>query len=171
MDSLKYFLILNKVSSHSVNAFVFVDMETKDSLCVRLKQRAVIEFLVGEGCTPTQIYSRLRDFYGDKTIDISNVRRWVACAKKVNRGLLPILDKSRSGRPKTAVNDANIQRIDELIRTNRRITQDEISAYLNISHERVNHIINKELKYRKICARWVPRMLTDEMKKKQSRIE
>jgi len=34
---------------------------------------------------------------------------------------------------------------------------------LGISKERVQHILS-ELEYRKICARWVPRMLTEEMK-------
>lgn len=114
-----------------------VAMEKRDQLCIRLKQRAMIEFLAAEGCTPKQIYSRLRNVYGDTTIDVSNVRRWVAAAKNVNRGLLPILDKMRSRRPKTAVNDVNIGRVDELIRVNRWITQDEIAAYLDISHERV----------------------------------
>ncbi|XKL59951.1 hypothetical protein PGB90_000967 [Kerria lacca] len=59
-----------------------------------------------------------------------------------------------------------------MIRANQRIiTQDEIAACLNISHERVNHnIINKELKFHKICARWVPSMLTNEMKEKRVQI-
>ena len=115
-------------------------METTSTLPVWLKQRAVIEFLVAEGCTQKQIHSRLQIVYGNETIDVSNVCRWVASAKNVNRGLLPILDKSRSGCPKTAVTDANIQRVNELIRTNRRTTRDEIAAYLDISHERLNHI-------------------------------
>ena len=97
-------------------------MERKDELGVRLKQRAVIEFLVAEGCMPKRIHSHLQKVYGDETIDLSNVRRWVVAAKNVNRGLLQIIDKTRSGRPKTAVNTANIPRVDELIRTNRRIT-------------------------------------------------
>lgn len=130
-----------------------------------MKQRAVIEFLVGSGLTPKEIHSRSKGFYGDETIDISNVRRWAVAAKQASRGHLSVVDKPRSGRPKTATNDANIEKVDALIRTNRRITQDEIAACLDISHERVNHIIKNELKFRKICARWVPTMLTEEMKK------
>ena len=142
-------------------------METKSSMEVRLKQRAVIEFLVAEGCEPKEIHARLKNVYGDETIDISNVRRWVVNAKKVNSGSLKISDLSRSGRPKTAVTDGNVQKIDDLIHENRRITQHKIARIVGISKERVNHIISNELEYRKICARWVPRMLTDEMKKKR----
>ncbi|KAG5316476.1 GVQW3 protein, partial [Acromyrmex insinuator] len=138
---------------------------------VRLKQRAVIEFLVAEGCEPKEIHARLKNVYGDETIDISNVRRWVVNAKKVNSGSLKISDLSSrsdlSGRPKTAVTDGNVQKIDDLIHENRRITQHKIARIVGISKERVNHIISNELEYRKICARWVPRMLTDEMKKKR----
>lgn len=134
---------------------------------VRLKQRAVIEFLVAEGCEPKEIHARLKNVYGDETIDISNVRRWVVNAKKVNSGSLKISDLSRFGRPKTAVTDGNVQKIDDLIHENRRITQHKIARIVGISKERVNHIISNELKYRKIFARWVPRMLTDEMKKKR----
>ena len=134
---------------------------------VKLKQCAVIEFLVAEGCEPKEIHARLKNVYGDETIDISNVRRWVVNAKKVNSGSLKISDLSRSGRRKTAVTDGNVQKIDDLIHENRRITQHKIARIVGISKERVNHIISNELEYRKIYARWVPRMLTDEMKKKR----
>ena len=42
---------------------------------VRLKQRAVIEFLVAEGVTTVNIYKRLQTVYKDKTLDYSNVWR------------------------------------------------------------------------------------------------
>lgn len=44
--------------------------------------------------------------------------------------------------------------------------QKEIAAYLDILYKRVNHIINKELNFRKFYAQWVLQMLTEEMKKK-----
>jgi len=39
----------------------------------------------------------------------------------------------------------------------------DIAISLGISKERVGHIIGV-LRYREVCARWVPRMLSDEMK-------
>lgn len=62
------------------------------------------------------------------------------------------------------IDDAHKQKVDDLVQGNRRIKQSEIAVALGISKERVQHIL-RELEYRKICARWVPRMLTEEMKK------
>jgi len=54
-------------------------------------------------------------------------------------------------------------RFEEMIHRNHRIKQKEIAISLGISKERVGHIIGV-LGYRKVCARWVPRVLSDEMK-------
>ncbi|GFR61082.1 histone-lysine N-methyltransferase SETMAR [Elysia marginata] len=54
-----------------------------------------------------------------------------------------------------------------MILGNRRIKQKGIAKELKISKERVQHIITDILGYRKVSAtsaRWVPRMLTDEIK-------
>ena len=52
---------------------------------------------------------------------------------------------------------------EELIHGNRRIKQKEIAIALGISKERVGHIIGV-LGFQNVCARWVPHMLSDEMK-------
>lgn len=44
---------------------------------VSLEQRAVTEFLNTEDCKPIDIHVRLLVVYGDDTIGISDVRRWV----------------------------------------------------------------------------------------------
>ena len=63
----------------------------------------------------------------------------------------------------TATTELNMQKVDRLIQDDRRITQRDIASIIGISQERVGHIIAL-LGYRKICARWVSRMLTSEMK-------
>ena len=63
----------------------------------------------------------------------------------------------------TASNQLHQDHIEELIRGNRCIKQKEIAVALGISKERVGHIVGV-LGFRKVCARWVPRMLSDEMK-------
>ncbi|KAJ4426951.1 hypothetical protein ANN_26750 [Periplaneta americana] len=49
---------------------------------------------------------------------------------------------------------------DNLIWTDRRCTMDEVAQNLNISHGSVYSIIHDQLKYRKVCAKWVPKCLT-----------
>jgi transposase len=103
------------------------------------KQRAVIEFLMKEGCRLSNIHRRLQNVYRDDTTDRSNVHRWM----KFKERETGIEDKPRSGRPSTATTDTNCQRTDELICTERRVTLCELacitmlwrsgynSAYLN----------------------------------------
>ena len=72
-------------------------------------------------------------------------------------------DRTGSGRPVTASGQLHQDRIEELIRGNRRIKQKEIAVTLGVSKERVGHIIGV-LGFRKVRARWVPHMLSDEVK-------
>ena len=59
--------------------------------------------------------------------------------------------------------DQNQCIVDVMIQENRRIKQTDIAIKLGISQERVRHI-TEMLNYRKFCARWVPKQLTDLMK-------
>jgi transposase len=126
----------------------------------RLKQRAVIEFLIKEGCSAVEIHRRLKDVYGDAVIDVSNVRRWV---KKFRDGESEIADKPRSGRSSTSVTDNRRSRIDELIRENRRITIHKIADALQLFYGSVQAMI-ENLGYHKVCAKWVPRQLTPDLR-------
>jgi hypothetical protein len=67
---------------------------------VRMKQRCVIEFLHAEKIAPNDIHRRLLNVYGDQTVDVSTVRRWVA---RFSSGDSDVKDKPRSKRPRTAV--------------------------------------------------------------------
>ena len=40
---------------------------------VRIRQRSVIEFLTAEGEMHIRIYERLKNVYGDATVDVSTV--------------------------------------------------------------------------------------------------
>jgi transposase len=98
------------------------------------KQRAIIEFLTKEGCRLSDIQRRLQNVYGDDTIDRSNVHRWM---KKFKEGETSNEDKPHSGRPSTTTTDTNRQRVDELIRAERRVTLRELVAQLDCGHNAV----------------------------------
>ncbi|XP_033608726.1 protein GVQW3-like [Cryptotermes secundus] len=86
---------------------------------VRTKQICVIEFLTAEQISPIDIHRRLLKVYGDDTVNVSTLRRWLVC---FNIGESEVRDKPRPGRPCSAATPRNEQRIDQLIRTDRRIT-------------------------------------------------
>ena len=48
-----------------------------------VRQCSVIEFLTAEGEMPIRIHERLKNVYGDATVDVSTVRRWVVAVKKL----------------------------------------------------------------------------------------
>jgi len=60
-----------------------------------------------------------------------------------------------------------MQWIDELIQEDRRVSQQYLADSVGISRERAQHIIQL-LGYRKVCARWVPRQLTEPMKERRA---
>ena len=58
----------------------------------------MIEFLTAEGKMPIRIHGRLKNMYGDVTVDVSTVIRWVRRCKEAE-GLTRLADETRSGRP------------------------------------------------------------------------
>ena len=135
------------------------------SLDVRQKQRAVIEFLVSEGEPPKQIFERLVNVYGDASLAYSTVKKWVSRIKheEDDPSLSSLQDRPRSGRPSSAVNPGNNDKVEKLIRDDRRITIDDIAERVGVSHGSAVNIVN-ELGFAKVCARWVPRQLLDTSK-------
>ncbi|GFN85906.1 histone-lysine N-methyltransferase SETMAR-like protein [Plakobranchus ocellatus] len=59
---------------------------------------------------------------------------------------------------------AHREKVDCMIRANRRVKEKEIANAAGISNERVHHIVTTVLGYRKVSAHWVPRQLIVEMK-------
>jgi hypothetical protein len=76
---------------------------------VRLKQLVVIEFLVAEKESVTNIHRRLKNVYGDSAVDKSTVSRWDSRIAGSEKDQAELSDAPRSGRP-TAVTPALLQR-------------------------------------------------------------
>ncbi|GFO45365.1 histone-lysine N-methyltransferase SETMAR [Plakobranchus ocellatus] len=73
-------------------------------------------------------------------------------------------DEPKSGRSKRSTNEENTTRVDELIRCDRRMKIREIALKLGIPKITVHEIVHDTLRYRKVSARWVPKMLTEDHK-------
>ncbi|GFO05985.1 histone-lysine N-methyltransferase SETMAR-like protein [Plakobranchus ocellatus] len=130
-----------------------------------IKQRSVIEFLAAEGCSAENIHARMKTVYGKMCISDCAVRKWVRIFKGEHPRAETILrDRKRSGRPLSALVTAHREKVDCMIKANRRVKHKEIANAVGISKERVHHIVTTVLGYRKVSARWVPRQLTVEMK-------
>ena len=65
------------------------------------------------------------------------------------------------GRPATTTTKGNIEKIRNIPKTDVR----QLARMTNLSLARVHGILKKHLNVRKINARWIPHLLTDEQKK------
>ena len=66
-------------------------------------------------------------------------------------------DDPRSVRP-SVVNGDLVRAVEEKIRENRRFTITSLSLHFpKISRSRLHEIVSDKLKFRKLCARWVPK--------------
>jgi hypothetical protein len=93
---------------------------------VRSKQRAVIEFLLAENESITNIHTCLTNIYGD--MDKSTISRWTKQLASSEQRQGNVSHLPHSGRPSTAVTPATIQRADSHIRNDQRITTWELAA-------------------------------------------
>jgi transposase len=125
---------------------------------MRLKQRAVTEFLSAENVTPAEIHRHLQAVCGENIVNRTTVNRWGIKFRECEPGRANIVDQPRSGRPVSVTDDKHQKQIDELIKHDRRITQKQVRGRLGMSKERVGYIIGL-LGYTKVCSRWVPRVL------------
>ncbi|XP_005107888.1 uncharacterized protein LOC101854283 [Aplysia californica] len=70
------------------------------------------------------------------------------------------------------INDVQHQeRLDEIIQANRLIKVRDVNEMLEISVGSAQYIIHDVLGYRKVCARWVPYMLSPELKLNRSQLK
>ena len=95
----------------------------------------------------------------------ATVCKWVRC---FNDGWGLVENDPWVGRPVSILTQKNVATVKTLIEEDARYTVQEIEELSGIHSSSVLKILRERLGLRKICARWVPHLLTD--KQKQSRI-
>ncbi|KAG5309968.1 SETMR methyltransferase, partial [Pseudoatta argentina] len=123
--------------------------------------RSVIRYLVWKGKTPVEVYNEVKTAYGDKGMNRTSVFKW---CREFKNGRTSVHDDQRSGRPSILTDDI-VEKIENALRDDRRLTVDELSAmFPQISRSLLHETITETLGYRKLSARWVPKQLTDQHK-------
>ena len=131
------------------------------ALASREEQRSVIRFLAIQGEPAAKIHAKLVNVYGSHAISDSAVRKW---KREFAQGMESVQDLARAGRPRTMATATNAAKVEEMVMANRRMTVQEISEGLNISHGSVLTILHDHLNMTKVSSRWVPKKLTDDQK-------
>ena len=108
-----------------------------------------------------EIFNELCGIYGPQTISMRTVFRWVEAFKA---GKFCVENDTRPGRPKTSVTKTNIAAVKIVAEQSARLSVKDMASCTGISEGSVQTILKMRLDLRKVCARWVPHLLTEEQK-------
>ena len=126
-----------------------------------LEERYAIKFCFKIGKNATEMYEMLQTAFGASCMNRASVFEW---HKRFKEGRESVRDDERCGRSKEVRTPELIGQIKNFMDNDRRVSIETISAQLDVS---VGHtIIHEELKMRKICAKFVPRVLREDQKER-----
>ena len=123
--------------------------------------RSYIKCCIRLNIDSKQIFNELCGIYGPQTISMRTVFRWVKAFKS---GKISVEDDTRPGRLKTAVTKANIAAVNIVVEQNARLSVKDIASCTGISEGSMQTILKRHLDLRKVCARWISHLLTEEQK-------
>ena len=89
--------------------------------------------------------------------------------KRFKEGRMSVGEDPRSGRLSTSTNDAHVERVCAVIRGNHRLTVREVADEGGIRIGSCHQIFTEKLQMRRVSAKFVPRLLTNDQK--ENRVE
>jgi transposase len=108
-----------------------------------------------------ETHEKLKLIYGDAAVTLKKIYKWF---EGFRNGCDSVEDGERSGPPSTTKTRENVERVREMIRSNRRLTIREISEDLNISYGSVQNILTTQFNMMRVSAEFFPRVLTVKQK-------
>lgn len=124
--------------------------------------RVVIKFFYLKGLTSTAIHAEMCSVLGAAALSLQTVDKW---RKEFQRGKDSCEDAPRSGRPSDIVTLDLVTSVEKAVMDDRFVTQRCLAQLFGVSKGSIQTIIHEELQMRKVCTRWVPRLLTVEMRR------
>jgi hypothetical protein len=87
--------------------------------CTIEEQRAIVRFLWAEGIKSVEIHRWMLARYAARTMHQQKIYKWT---ERFKEGRTSVTDESQTGRPSTSCMNQHIQRVDALIREDRRLS-------------------------------------------------
>ena len=115
--------------------------------------------ILGIGCKT--IFGEICSIYGHNEMSFPTAFRWF---KKFQAGSVSTEDASHCRRPKTATSAKMVAKVKQIVTSDARYTTRQIASMVGISFGAAHAILKHNLKMRKICARWIPHLSTNEQK-------
>ena len=111
-----------------------------------------------------KIHDDLQAVYGTNCVPYSTMYKWIQAFRSEQSS-----SKSGTspGRPFLARNEQNIALVERLVAEDPHSTIRELSEACDLSTGTIHSILHEDLHMRKLAARWVPHLLSEEQKKRR----
>jgi hypothetical protein len=103
----------------------------------------------------------LCEVYGADTLSRERVFEW---HRRFLGGREDVEDDEQPGRPVTMKTDENVDKVRTLVRNDRRLSIRMIAGEFNVDKETVRQIKTENLEMKKVCAKTVPKNLSEDQK-------
>ncbi|GFT06398.1 protein GVQW3 [Trichonephila clavipes] len=101
----------------------------------------------------------IKTAFGDEVMSRARVFEWFRPFKEGRRS---VNSDPHSGRPSISHNEDKIAQVKALVRSDRRLTVREIAQECHISVGSCDEILRKDLNMRRVSAKFVPHLLTED---------
>ena len=128
------------------------------------EERYAIKFCFKIGKNATETYGMLQTAFWPSCMNRASV---FELHKRFKEGGKSVRDDERCGRSKEVRTPELIGQIKNFMDKDRRVSIETMSAQFDVSVGTVHTIIRKELKMRKFCAKFVPRVLREDQKERR----
>ena len=125
----------------------------------RTEQRVALKFLVKSGQTPIECWHALTRVFGTETMCKTQVRHW---HKKFREGQEVVKDDPHPGRARSQRTPEKIQLVRDLLADDAHLSVRELADRCEMSTFSMHQILRKDLQLTRKCAKFVPRILTEE---------
>ena len=124
------------------------------------EQRSAIKSCLKLGKNATETFQMMQQTYGENCLSRGRVFEWF---KRFKDGRELVEDDTRSGRPVSASNDDQVDWVREKILADRKLTIRDLS----VGYGTVQRILTKDLEMKRVCAKFVPRLLNNEQRQRR----
>jgi len=137
------------------------------TMCESTEQHIFIKFCFKIGKPATETYQLLQQAYGEDAMCRTQL---FDSFRRFKDGRTSVESDPRSGRPSTSRNEEIIANVRTIFRNNRRLTVREITDDCGISVGSCDAILTDDLHMKRVCAKFVPRLLTDDQREQRQTI-
>ncbi|GFU55201.1 protein GVQW3 [Trichonephila clavipes] len=107
----------------------------------------------------TETYEMMKTAFGEEAMSRARVFEWLLRFKE---GRQSVNSDPRSGRSSTSRNEDKIAQVKAVVHSDRCLTVREIAKECHISVGSCDEILRKDLNMRRVSAKFVPRLLTED---------